>query len=221
MLKPVVHRGRDTTHKTLETRCNARAWSQQCWKSCANGSNIVALRFGDYGTKECCDLFAQKFNEFQTLHKNSQQHPKTCSGVCKRTQPVTLSNVGSCWPTMLGPFSQSKGQEHSWTYCLFFYCLFCGLDSHLSMYCFTLLSSPSFVWWYKLSSVLDSIPWHKGRPGYPYPLYSEIRKRGRSTKFFMALRASVLSKTKGGPGPLLNPPLEHEVHSFMNIYIFC
>ena len=52
MLKPVVHHGRDTTHKTLETRCNARAWSQQCWKSCANGSNIVALRFGDQGTKE-------------------------------------------------------------------------------------------------------------------------------------------------------------------------
>ena len=155
MLKPVVHHGRDTTHKTLETRCNARAWSQQCWKSCANGSNIVALRFGDYGTKECCDLFAQKFNEFQTLHKNSQQHPKTCSGVCKRTQHVTLSNVGSCWPTILGPFSRSKGQEHSWTYCLFFYCLFCGLDSHFSMYCFTLLSSPSFVWLYKLSSVLD------------------------------------------------------------------
>ena len=25
---------------------------EQCWKSCANGSNIVALRFGDHRTKE-------------------------------------------------------------------------------------------------------------------------------------------------------------------------
>ena len=29
---------------------NERAWPQQCWKSCANGSNIVVLRFGDHGT---------------------------------------------------------------------------------------------------------------------------------------------------------------------------
>ena len=63
--------------------------------------------------KKCCDLFAQNFNRFQTLHKNSQQHATTCSRVCKRTQHVTFSNVGSCWPTMLGPFSRSKGQEHS------------------------------------------------------------------------------------------------------------
>ena len=25
---------------------------KQCWKSCANGSNVVALRFGYHGTKE-------------------------------------------------------------------------------------------------------------------------------------------------------------------------
>ena len=32
----------------------ARTWPQQYWKSfsCANGSNIVALRFSDHGTKE-------------------------------------------------------------------------------------------------------------------------------------------------------------------------
>ena len=29
-----------------------RARPQQCWKSCANGSNIVALRFDDHETKE-------------------------------------------------------------------------------------------------------------------------------------------------------------------------
>ena len=47
-----VHREKDTFRKTLETMCNARAWPQQCWKSCENGSNIVALRFSDHVTKE-------------------------------------------------------------------------------------------------------------------------------------------------------------------------
>ena len=56
MLGPAVHRGKDTPYKTLETMCNARAWLQQCWKSCANGSNIVALRFGDHGTKKMLQL---------------------------------------------------------------------------------------------------------------------------------------------------------------------
>ena len=54
----------------------------KCWKSCANGSNIVALRFGDH------DLF-------QTARNNSQQHATTCNRVCKRTQHVTANNVVS------------------------------------------------------------------------------------------------------------------------------
>ena len=52
MLGPTVHVGKDTTHKSLYTLHNEPAWPQQCWKSCTNGSNIVALRFGDHGTKE-------------------------------------------------------------------------------------------------------------------------------------------------------------------------
>ena len=52
LLGPAVHRGKDTTHNTFETMRNERAWLQQCWKSCANGSNILALHFGDHGTKE-------------------------------------------------------------------------------------------------------------------------------------------------------------------------
>ena len=52
LLGPAVHRGQETAHKTLKTMRNTRARPQQCWKSCANGSNIVALRFGDHGTKE-------------------------------------------------------------------------------------------------------------------------------------------------------------------------
>ena len=29
MLVPALHRGKDTTHKTLKTMCNLRAWPQQ------------------------------------------------------------------------------------------------------------------------------------------------------------------------------------------------
>ena len=34
MLGPAVHRGKDTTHKTLESTCNARAWPRGCNKLC-------------------------------------------------------------------------------------------------------------------------------------------------------------------------------------------
>ena len=60
MLRPVVHHGMDTTHKTLETMYNARAWPQQCWKSSANESNIVALRVGDHGTEELLGFVSSK-----------------------------------------------------------------------------------------------------------------------------------------------------------------
>ena len=46
-----MHGGKDKTN-SKETMCNARAWPQQCWKSCAYESSIVALRFGDHGMKE-------------------------------------------------------------------------------------------------------------------------------------------------------------------------
>ena len=81
MLGPAVHCGKDTTHKSLYTMHNKRAWPQQCWKSCANGSNIVALRFSDHGTKEMLGV-AEKFDRFQTLRNkrnNIQQHATGCA----------------------------------------------------------------------------------------------------------------------------------------------
>ena len=53
MLRPAVHHGMDTTHKTLETMYNARAWPQQCWKS-------SALRVGDHGTEEMLGFVSSK-----------------------------------------------------------------------------------------------------------------------------------------------------------------
>ena len=105
MLGTTVYCGKDTTRKTLETTCNARAWPQQFWMSCANGSNIVALRVGDHRTKEMLGVVGSKVWPVQTLCSNSQQHATTCNRVCKRTQHVTSNKVGRCWPTMLRPFA--------------------------------------------------------------------------------------------------------------------
>ena len=57
--------------------------------------------------KKCWELLPEKFDWFQTLRNNTQQHPTTCNRVCRRTQHVTSNNVGSCWSTMLRPFSCS------------------------------------------------------------------------------------------------------------------
>ena len=47
-------------YKSLQSMRNERAWPQQCWKSCANRSNIVAQRFGDHGTKEMLGVVGSK-----------------------------------------------------------------------------------------------------------------------------------------------------------------
>ena len=43
--------------------------------------------------KKCWELLAEKFDRFQTLQNNKQQHPTTCNRVCKRTHHVTSNNV--------------------------------------------------------------------------------------------------------------------------------
>ena len=82
MLGPAVHRGKDTTHKSLQTMRNERAWPQQCWKSCANGSNIVALRLGDHRTKEMLGVVLKSLTGFKlgaTTSNNIQQHATGCA----------------------------------------------------------------------------------------------------------------------------------------------
>ena len=40
--------------------------------------------------KKYWELLAQKFDQFQTLHNNSQQHSTTCNRGCKRMQHVDI-----------------------------------------------------------------------------------------------------------------------------------
>ena len=103
-LGPAVHRGKDTTHKSLWSMRNERALPQQCWKSYANGSNIVALRFSDHRTKEMLGVIGWNVWPVSNF---AQQHATTCNRVSQRTQHVTSNNAGSCWSTMLRPFARS------------------------------------------------------------------------------------------------------------------
>ena len=54
--------------------CNEREWPQQCLKSCRNGTNIVAPRFGT----KCWELLTQTFDSgFKlgpTTPNNTEQH---------------------------------------------------------------------------------------------------------------------------------------------------
>ena len=102
LLGPAVHRGKDTTHKTLETMCNARAWPHV---GRAVQTDPTLLRYASAITeqKKSWELLAQNFEPFQTLRNNTQQHATTSNMACKRTQHVTSSNVVGCWPAMLHP----------------------------------------------------------------------------------------------------------------------
>ena len=71
--------------------CNACAWPQQCWESCANRSSIVALRFRDHRTK----MLGVVCSKVWPVSNFEQQHPTTCNRVCKWMQHVTF-NV-QCW----------------------------------------------------------------------------------------------------------------------------
>ena len=68
----------------------------------------TSLRYASAITEQtnCWELLTEKFDRFQTLRNNTQQHPTTCNRLCKRTQHLTSNNVGNCWPIMLRPFAR-------------------------------------------------------------------------------------------------------------------
>ena len=98
MLVPTVHHGKDTTHKSLETMCNARAWPHV---GRAVQTDPTLLRYASAITEQTkgWELLAQKFDRFQTLRNSSQQHATTCNRVWDGRKHVTSNNVGNCWTT--------------------------------------------------------------------------------------------------------------------------
>ena len=113
MLGPAVHRGKDTTHKTSETMCNARAWRKG--RAVQTDPTLLWYASAIKKQKKCWELLPQKFYWFEPLRNNSQQHATTCNRVCKRTQRVTSNNVGSCWPTKFRPFAWGLKVLSNWS----------------------------------------------------------------------------------------------------------
>ena len=102
MLGPAVHCEKDTTHKSLYTMHNKRAWPQQCWKSCANGSNIVALCFGDHGTKEMLGVVG--WNVWR-VSNFAQQHVTAFNNMQRGVQMDTTCKIQQCWELLVNNVS--------------------------------------------------------------------------------------------------------------------
>ena len=77
---------------------NERARPQQCWKSCANGSNIVALRFGDHGTKEMLGVVGWKVWPVSNF---AQQHATTSNNMQQGVQTDATCNIQQCWKLLV------------------------------------------------------------------------------------------------------------------------
>ena len=69
-------------------------WPQQCWKSCANGSNIVALRFGDHGTKEMLGVVGWKVWPVSNF---AQHHATTSNNMQQGVQTDATCNIHQFW----------------------------------------------------------------------------------------------------------------------------
>ena len=48
--------------------------------------------------KKCWELLAEKFDQFQNLRNNSQQHSTTCNRMCKLMQHV---DIQQCWELLI------------------------------------------------------------------------------------------------------------------------
>ena len=71
-----------------------RAWAPQCWKSCVNGSNIVALRFSDHGTQEMLGVVGWKVWPVSNF---AQQHATTSNNIQQGVQTDATCNIQQCW----------------------------------------------------------------------------------------------------------------------------
>ena len=76
--------------------CNAPKRSQQCWNSCANGSNIAALRFGDHGTqRNVGSCWLERFTVFKLCARTPG--PTTRKNTQQGVQTDATCNIQQCW----------------------------------------------------------------------------------------------------------------------------
>ena len=88
LLGPAVNCGKDTTLRL----CRPCVMCMQGPDSRAVQMDSTLLCYASAITeqKKCWELLAQKFDQFQTLRNNFQQHATTCNRVCRRTQHVNI-----------------------------------------------------------------------------------------------------------------------------------
>ena len=108
MLGPAVHRGRVQPISLCKQYVMSVRGPNSAGRAVQTDPTLLRYALAIAEQKKCWELSAEKFDRFQTLRNNTQQHPTTRNKVCKRTQHVTSNNVsrGSCWPTMLRPFAR-------------------------------------------------------------------------------------------------------------------
>ena len=158
---------------------NERAWPQQCWKSCANGSNIVALRFGDHGTKEMLGVVGWKVWPVSNF---AQQHTITSKNLQQGVQTDKTCDIQQCRGLMasgMGNKMLVTLLNRSW---YLFLCTFLGLQVSIvglerALYAYVKDSSHTAPFDLKTvplatTPMQDQVvkPGKAGEIGIPYPL---------------------------------------------------
>ena len=77
----------------------------QCWKSCANGSNIVAVCFGNHRTKQMLGVVGSKV---RLVSNFAYQLPTTCNNMQQGVQTDRTSSIQQYW-AMFRPFRCLRG----------------------------------------------------------------------------------------------------------------
>ena len=115
--------------------------AQQCWKSCANESNIVARRFGDHGTKEILGVVGWKLWPVSNF---AQQHPTTWN---RAVQTDATCNIQQCWELLAnnvasvstGPKTEGSKEFNFWKYFYFALSENYLLQRHATHVCFHII----------------------------------------------------------------------------------
>ena len=103
MLGPAVHRGKETTHKTLETMCEMHVGGPNNFGRAVQTD--PTLRYASAITKQKKRWVS--WLKSLSVSNFAQQHATTSNRVCKGMQHVISNNFGSYWPTMFRQFAQS------------------------------------------------------------------------------------------------------------------
>ena len=116
MFGPTVHRGKDTTHKSLLTMRNERAWPNNVGRAVQTNPKLLRDASAITEQKKYWELLAENFDRFQTLRNNIQHCMK--QGV----QTDATCNIQQCWELLAnnvasvstGPKTEGSKEFNFW-----------------------------------------------------------------------------------------------------------